>query len=340
MRRSYLLTTLFIALLVSCGGDSSDENTPTENNQNNNNNDSWTIPVSEITGSDNPFPFADNPNMQTVQEIEGLNDNDQLILVSFESQVKAYPLKFIAPFEVVNDVLDGVAFSISYCPVTESTVCTENRQGNNVTSQVASGYRQNENVIVKDINSDSYWTQMLIRYVKGPYVSQSPKTLPMIETNWQIVKTYFPDALVFASNSISSKTSSTIAKSADFGEDERVYGILNESEINDTSISVIGFANFDHNISTFDQIIGTKSIRVFGSDKYNFITAFETEISESFTPVQNKFPVIMKDPSGSEYNVFGIAVNGTNMGRQLTAPKSYLASWWAWKKFYRNFQDL
>ncbi len=330
-----------LLFLQSCGGEGDDSLTPPDDSNNNNGStNSWTIPVSEITGSDNPFPFADSPAMQSVQEIEGLNDDDQLILVSFNTTIKAYPLKFIAPFEVVNDEADGIAFGISYCPVTESTLCTENKNGASNISLVASGYRQNENVIVKDINSNSYWTQMLITYVKGPYVNQSPKTLPMVETNWQIVKTHFPDALVFASNSVSSKSESTKGKSDDFGTDERVYGILNESDVSGTSVSVIGFENYDDTIKVYNQIIGSKKVLVFGSQTYRFITAFETEVSDSFTPVQNKFPVIMKDAAGSEYNVFGIAINGPNAGNKLSAPRSYLASWWAWQEFYSTFEEL
>jgi len=341
MRISNLFALLLVVILFACEGTVSeiDASLNAENNTEVDA-DSWAISVANLTGSDNPFPYAAMPAMSPVTEVEGLKDDDQVILVSFKTEIKAYPLKFIAPFEVVNDELEGVHFGISYCPVTETTLCTENKNGNEPLSLVASGYRQLQNIIVKDINSNSYWTQMLIRYVKGPYVNQSPKTLPMIETSWSIVKAYFPDAVVFTSNSISSKAANSKRKSGDFGIDERIYGVLNESDVTGVSVSIIGFDSYDNTIKVYNQIIGSNNIVVFGSRTYNFITAFETEISDSYTPVQNKFPIIMKDAAGSEYNVFGIAVNGPNAGKNLTAPRSYLASWWAWQEFYSNFNEF
>lgn len=331
----FMLFFFPLAVFIGC----SDEEIPVDNTDENQL-ELWSIPLDEITGSDTPFPFAQNPSMVSVEEIKDLNDSDMVVLVSFQTTVNAYPFKYIAPFEVVNDALDGVPFAISFCPVTESIICTENKHGDASLSSVASGYRQKANLIVKDLNSDSYWTQMLIQYVRGPYVNQKPKTLPMLETTWKTVKTYFPHARVFNEESISSKNTQIKKEHTDFGPDERVYGILKESDVSETSVSIIGSSSFDDKIGFFSQLIGTQRVLVLGSQKYEFINAFETEITASFTPIQDKFPIIMKDESNSEYNVFGVAVSGANIGQQLKAPRSYKASWWAWQDFYSNFDEL
>ena len=63
---------------------------------------------------------------------------------------------------------------------------------------------------------------MLMKCVKGKFENQFQKTLPMVETNWKIVQTYFPEARVFTTGSIAEKGAVTTKKvEDDIGIDER-----------------------------------------------------------------------------------------------------------------------
>lgn len=79
----------------------------------------WTVPLKDIIGTFNPFPFAVNPVMSSINNVEGLNDETTVAVVSFNEKINIYPLSFVHPYETVNDVLENFDFTISYCPITQ-----------------------------------------------------------------------------------------------------------------------------------------------------------------------------------------------------------------------------
>lgn len=301
----------------------------------------WIVPENDLTGSDDPFPFAENPKVTSINSVTGLKDNDIVIAVSFKNETRIYPYKFIAPYEVVNDEIESVKYAVKYCPVTESGIVIENNFQNEISSFIASGFRFKQNLISLDNNSNTYWSQMLLKCVKGKYENEFHKTLPMVEFTWKSAKQFFPNALVFTSTSISNKTQNTTRKIYnDIGIDERVFGNINTDEINGTSISIYRKSDFYVPISLFESILNDTKTITIGSSDIDFIVSFSVEVENTFTPVQNEFPIIMKDSSGNIWNVFGIATSGPRKGEQLQATKSYKASWWAWKDFYSTFNFI
>jgi len=328
----FLVTLLFIS--CSKDGDSNDipdQNIGLDTYE-------WIIPTSEITGSDHAFPFAEYPLLSPVSDVQGLKDDDVVVLVSFKEEIRVYPYKFISPFEVVNDEMDGLEYAVTYCPVTESGFCADNTGSNHTFSLIASGFRFKENLVSLDAKSNSYWSQMLMKCVKGKFENQFQKTLPMVETNWKIVQTYFPEARVFTTGSIAEKGAVTTKKvEDDIGIDERVLGILEISGIEDTGARIFRKSDFNSGITLYQKLISSKNSIIIGSVDFDFMVSFTDDQGTSFTPIQNAFPIIMKDNSGSEWSVFGIAQNGPRKGEQLSVTQSYIASWWAWKEFYNDF---
>ena len=123
----------------------------------------------------------------------------------------------------------------------------------------------------------------------------------------------------------------------DIGIDERVFGNINLDKVNETSVNIYRKSDFNTPISLFEDILNETKIITLGSSDLDFIISFNVEIGSSFTPIQNEFPNIMIDETGSRWNVFGIATSGLRKDDQLLAAKSYKASWWAWKSFYNHF---
>jgi hypothetical protein len=54
------------------------------------------------------------------------------------------------------------------------------------------------------------------------------------------------------------------------------------------------------------------------------------------SPVQQSFPVIMKDNNGSHWNIFGEAVDGPRKGEKLQIPTAYSALFWAWEGVFED----
>jgi hypothetical protein len=327
---------LFGLLLLSCGG-GNDSDDPSGNGNPDASFD-WIVSKQDLTGSDNPFPFASNPLLGSIADVSGLSDDETVVLVSFANEVRAYPYKFITPFEVVNDVMDGEDYAITYCPVTESAHNADNSFNDVQFSLIASGFRYKDNLISYDENSGTYWSQMLMKCVRGPFQNQFQQILPMVETSWEVVKTYFPEARVFTPTSVAQKGSSdAVSAIEEPGKDERVLGLLDISDIQDTEIHVFRKSDFNADITLFPRIIGAENTVVVGSAELDFMVAYHDEHGIEFAAVQNEFPVVMIDGSGSKWSVFGVAVSGPRQGERLRNAMGFIGSWWAWEDFYDEF---
>ena len=338
MLKRFSFLILFTSLtLLSCGSSGESDILSTEEIEIPKTYD-WIVSKNDLTGSNDPFPFAENPNLSSINSVTGLKDNDIVIAVSFNNEIRVYPYKFIAPFEVVNDEIEKFKYAVKYCPVTESGVVIENHFENEVSSFIASGFRFKQNLISLDNNSNTYWSQMLLKCVKGKYENEFHKTLPMVELSWKLTKQFFPNAKVFTSTSISNKPQNSVRKSNDdIGIDERVFGNINLDKINGTLVNIYRKSDFNVPISIFENILNDSKTITIGSSDLEFIVSFNADSNNSFTPIQNEFPIIMIDETGSKWNVFGVATSGTRKDEQLQATKSYKASWWAWKDFYSQF---
>jgi hypothetical protein len=99
-------------------------------------------------------------------------------------------------------------------------------------------------------------------------------------------------------------------------------------------VDVFSYSSFENEIRLYANF-AEEDIIVIGSKSHGFITTFLSKYR--MIAVQNEFPVIMHDESGSKWNVFGEAMSGPHQGERLTTPPSYFASRWA---FDRIFKDL
>lgn len=62
----------------------------------------------------------------------------------------------------------------------------------------------------------------------------------------------------------------------------------------------------------------------------SFLTTYSME------PVEGQFPVIMKDETGTFWNIFGEAVSGERGGETLLSPLAYTAADWAWRNLFNE----
>lgn len=339
MKTNHIFIALLVVIIISCSKSSTNDfqETPIENLN------GWTVPVKDIVGNFNPFPLAENPTMSSVTNVAGLNDASEVAVISFNNKVNIYPLAFVHPFETVNDTLNNNFFTVSYCPITQSTI-TINRDnlGQKLVFR-ASGILYKENLVMHDNNSNSFWSQMLLTKIKGTSQKDVLSIIPMIETSWKTAKEYFPNALVFTNNSIftnksiiSSKNNISSKSSENINNDEKIFGFIDNINPKNSKVFIYRYSQFNDGIKLISSGITTNKI-VVGSSELKFITAFINENNSSFNPVQNEFPIIMVDNFGNKWNVFGKAESGPDKGKVLKPAIGFVASWWAWKSFYTDF---
>lgn len=110
-----------------------------------------------------------------------LRDEDIVFGVDRGGTATAYPRQILVHHEIVNDRLDGVPVSVTYCPLTGTAMGFERGD----TSFGVSGDLVNSNLIMYDRATDSRWPQMLATAISGPLSEQSLREFDLVWTTWE-----------------------------------------------------------------------------------------------------------------------------------------------------------
>lgn len=317
----YLFCLLF--LLVSCS----------KSERLNDTNNTVLEECDELSGSLSLYPLADNPKFTTVDNTE-LGDELRVGMIKFKDEIRVYPYEFTFKHEVINDVYKESKFVFTYCPLTKSSLAFTS--DNNFR---ASGYLINNNLVPWDEESESLWSQMQGKSIKGERVSEVLNTIPVVETKWRTVKKYFPSAKILTNDFIKSNKNEIIVKEVlktpEIGV--RVFSIVDNFSKNSSSPSaaVIEYSMFKDK-RRVDFSFATRSYIVIGNEKENIINAFIVSNPSDYKLLdQVEFPFVLEDLNGVKYDIFGFSNNNE---KKLVQPLlSYTVLWGALDSFFSDF---
>jgi hypothetical protein len=323
MKKMFFLAAIFMLLLAT--GCQTDQPLPGDAG----NKDDITEQLSNqehVTGGLNPFKLIDNPLYTPVHEIDYFNDNEMVFITKASGDLQVFPLRHMH-VEVVNDVTNGVWMAITYCPITRSAINWNRVVGIDTMLLTASGYLYKDNLMPLDVNSGNIWSQMLMRRFQGNanqgeiFAFRELSIFPLIETTWGTVKEYFPEARVYTGNSD--------MKSVEAAPLDQQLGVIGKDAVETFSLDMFG------EITLYKSAVNPGGmIVVAGSSEHHFMLAFRT--TYSMEPVQGKFPVIMKDETGTMWDIFGEGMMGERAGEKLESPLYYTAADWAWRDLYEQ----
>lgn len=192
MMRGLIMSFLSWVLLISCtsgqtlnGFDLSDAS----------------IPVSQIRGGGPPrdgIPSIDKPIFQTPDSADWLRPDDRILGIELNGVSRAYPIAILNWHEVVNDVIDGQQFAVTYCPLCGTGMAFDaSVDGENLIFGV-SGLLFESDVLLFDRQSESLWSQIWSEAVSGPHKGKHLQTLPLAHTTWSAWQQSHPDTQVLS----------------------------------------------------------------------------------------------------------------------------------------------
>lgn len=356
--KKYILKLILMLLIFSCssiandndqngiGGSSSmPDNGITDSN-------SWLIPINEIRdggpGKDG-IPSIDSPNFTNVNDVDFLNDNDLVIGIINDNEIKAYPHIIMDWHEVTNDQIGDDFVTINYCPLTGTAFAWESVANGTRSTFGVSGLLYNANLILYDRNTDSNWSQLGSECVNGELIGSKPNLLDVVETDWKTWKALYPDSKILNRQTGFSRTYGispygNYATNNDFfifrpdiinpalPNKERVYCI-----IDDNTSKVYQFSNFTGGKVIKDSL-NEKDYLIVGNEF--IINAFELSPEYANTNFQYEYrdaeKTIFTDDSGNAWSIFGEVISGPNTGESLVKTKSVVSYWFAIAAFYPN----
>lgn len=317
MKRIFVI--VFCLFLISCSEDSE-----TENSSNG-------ISESDLTGAFNLFPLALNPEFTSVSEVN-IGDDSLVGILSFGNSIRVFPYVFMTHNEIVNDEFQGIKYAFSYCPLTKSSLAFK-RNG----IYRASGYLLNDNLTPWDKETETIWSQMLMKGIVGENEGVQFNTIPVLETRWKTVKDYFPNARVVTSDLFFTRSSSP-PDDEDGGSNtgtapelnDLVYGVVAGNKVH-----IFKYDDFS-NTKLLNATIQGQKYLIYGNSSKRVTIAFQVSNFENYSLLSDdEFPYILENLNSVKYDILGRGTNGTT----LEKPKfAYVAIWKSWLDFYDNFE--
>lgn len=148
----------------------------------------WCIPQDEvflITARD-AIPAIDNPDFVSDADPGNpivnspLRDDDLVLGVKIGETMHLYPHRILDWHEIVNDELEGLPFSLIYCPLTG----TGNAWKRGATTFGVSGLLYNTNILPYDRATETIWSQLAGKAVFGNRANETPEPLHVVEMPW------------------------------------------------------------------------------------------------------------------------------------------------------------
>ncbi|MHA2404897.1 MAG: DUF3179 domain-containing (seleno)protein, partial [Candidatus Kariarchaeaceae archaeon] len=142
------------------------------------------------------IPAINNPTYTNADGIDRdghLKETSKVLGLIIDDLPFAYPYNILSYHEIVNDNIAGTDLAITYCPLTGSGITFHQLPSN---SFGVSGRLYENNLVMYDLNSESYWSQMLMRSVKGSQSGEELESVLTMETTWRAWKSMFPDTQV------------------------------------------------------------------------------------------------------------------------------------------------
>ena len=330
---------------------------PSGNNSNNGtgSNKGWLIPKTEVfdggPGKDG-IPALTEPDFIPAGEADYISENDLVLGFVIGCDAWAYPHSFLDWLEILNDRLGDVNISVTYCPLTGTGIGWNRTINGKVTTFGVSGLLYNSNLIPYNRESDSNWSQIRLDCVNGDLIGTRVETFPLVETTWRTWKEMYPATKVVSTKTGHSRNYGYYPY-GDYRTDHNylIFPVANKDNRLENKTRVHGIIHSGnariYPLTTFgdevtviqDQHFGEEFVLV-GNGEDGFAVSFLRNPGDgsqlSFSAVQDRYPVVMTDNEGTEWDLFGQAVSGPREGSRLTHARSFVGYWFSFAAFYPN----
>ena len=131
------------------------------------------------------IPAIDRPIFVTAKQGGTfLKDDDGVLGVAHRGVVRAYPIRILNWHEIVNDRFADQPVLITFCPLCGTGMVFESRADDRTLDFGVSGLLYNSDVLMYDRQTQSLWSQIMMRAVSGPMNGKRLTPIAVTHTTW------------------------------------------------------------------------------------------------------------------------------------------------------------
>ncbi len=147
------------------------------------------------------IPALDHPTYISSEDAgEWLADNEPVILVRIADEARIYPIQILMWHEIINDELNGVPLTVTFCPLCNTGVAFNRKHFGNILDFGTTGRLRNSNLIMYDRQTESWWQQATGEAVIGKHAGDKLKFIPSLTLSFSEALSAAPSADVISQN--------------------------------------------------------------------------------------------------------------------------------------------
>jgi hypothetical protein len=130
-----------------------------------------------------------------------LPEHEPVLSLSVDGGARAYPLRYLIWHELVNDQIAGRPVLISFCPLCNSAVVFDRQIYGQELHFGVTGKLRHSDMIMYDVETQSWWQQAIGRGVVGQMTGVELKTIPSVVESVTMFRDKHPTGQIMAAPS-------------------------------------------------------------------------------------------------------------------------------------------
>lgn len=299
------------------------------------------------------IPSLNSPRfLPLIEASMNLEANDVVFVVPLPDGVRIYPQKILVWHEVVNELIKGQPYCITYSPISGGLAVYSSRAGNQNLILDAEGRIYNNNGVLIDRNTGSLWSQMLGIAFEGPLTGSGMRILPCYWTRWRYAREFYKDAKVLEvprgnwRNYNRDPYGSYLTKGNYYDDDRILHPLTKLDSRMSTKTQVLGL-EVDSNLMAIDieHVRKAKTVNFYAGltpmvaihdPRLDVVRVFVRTVWDGHTPALFAMQdgVLRDIQTRSTWNFDGQCVDGNLKGAAMEQKFGIYAFWFAWAAFH------
>lgn len=296
------------------------------------------------------IPPIDEPQFVDASEARFFSDDDVVFGLVHGGEARAYPQLVLVWHEIANDTFADGPLSVTYCPLTGSTVAFRgNAPDGEPLTFGTSGDLVNSNLLMYDRQTDSRWPQILGQAILGPSRGRRLEEVPLDWTTWRRWRRAHPDTRVLSTKTGHLRTygrdpyGSYTPLGGYYEGDDLFFPVVHEDERLPYKEVVIGVKAGRGRLAVRKSLLRRHGVvaGTVGGDPVAVLYDGSLGEGRAFL-ARVGGEALQFEPAGegrftagdSSWDAFGRALDGSRAGARLPRLASYDVMWFAWAAFF------
>jgi hypothetical protein len=321
------------------------------------------VPYSEILSGGPPkdgIPAIDQPRFIPVSEAnEWLRDREPVVFVQVGEDARAYPIQILIWHEIVNDTVGSEPLLVTFCPLCNTAIAFKRTFDGTVLDFGTTGRLRYSNLIMYDRQTETWWQQATGDAIAGEHTGAQLEFYPATMISWQDFKDLYPNGKVLSRDTGHPRN---YGRNPYYGYDDInhtpfLFNGATPDQLPPMARVLTVDLNGEAAAYPYDALSELKVVNdtVGGNDVVLFWTegtasalntsnisdgrevgsavAYSRLLNDQLLDFEFKDGRILDTQTGSEWNIFGLAVTGELRGSQLTPVVSINHFWFSWAAF-------